>query len=85
MIDYDWKERAHAWYYYEKDTGKVAGRANKLALSDICTALVFTGVYTFTLDDERHLGQYIDIDSAKNAVEFYWDRENRTMLAGPEP
>ena len=85
MKKYEWKEKANAWYYYDTNTGKIVGRSNKIALSgDICIALVFTGMYTFTVDDERHLGQYISVETAKNAVEYYWDREDRTLLGGPE-
>ena len=80
MMNYEWREKAQAWYFYEKTTGKIVGRTNKIALTDISIALIYTGIYTFTQDDERHLGQYIDTESAKNAVEFYWDRESRTML-----
>ena len=27
----------------------------------------------------------INLESAKRAVQFFWDRESRTLLAGPEP
>ena len=77
---FEWKERANCWYYFDSATGKIVGKANKQALSDVCISLVYTGHYTFTLDDERHLGQYIDIKSAMNAVEYYWDVQNRTLL-----
>ena len=48
--------------------------------NDIWIALVHTGVYTFTLDDERHLGQYIDKVFAKDAVEHFWAVQNRTLI-----
>jgi hypothetical protein len=82
---YEWKERAHCWYYYNTTTGKIIGKTNKIALSDVCIALVYTGKYTFTIEDEKHLGEYIDLEFAKKAVENYWDVEYRTLLAGPQP
>jgi len=42
--------------------------------------LVYTGQYTFTLDDERHLGEYINLSCAKDAVVYFWDTQNRTLL-----
>ncbi len=53
---FEWKERGHKWYYFNTATGKIAGTVNKQALDEIWIALVYTGQYTFTLDDERHLG-----------------------------
>jgi hypothetical protein len=79
---FEWKERGHKWYYFNTATGKIAGTANKQALDEIWIALVYTGQYTFTLDDERHLGQYIDMYFAKDAVEYFWDIQNRTLLEG---
>ena len=77
---HDWKERDNKWYYYNNETGKIVGTANKQALGEVCIALVYTGIYTFTIDDERHLGLYIDIKSAMNAVEYFWDTQNRTLI-----
>lgn len=77
---FEWKERSSTWYYVDTKTGKIVGRANKVALGETCIALVYTGQYTFTVDDERHLGQYIDINFAKDAVVYYWDTQNRTLL-----
>ena len=78
---FDWKERGSAYYYYSQTTGKIVGEVSKIANNDIWIALVYTGQYTFTIDDERHLGQYIDINSAMAAVTFYWEVQNRTLLA----
>lgn len=85
MQDYKWERFGDKYYYFNSETGKIVGAAHKLALQEVCIAIVYTGLYTFTLDDERHLGQYINLDYAKRSVEFYWERESRTLLAGPEP
>ncbi len=77
---FDWVERGTAHFYFSKETGKVVGHVSKMVANDIYIALVQTGQYTFTLDDERHLGQYIDLSSAKDAVTRFWDVQNRTLL-----
>ena len=77
---FEWKERGVKYYYVDTQTGKIVGTATKQALSELYISLVYTGQYTFTLDDERHLGQYIDLHSAKQAVVYYWDVQNRTMI-----
>ena len=80
MNRFEWRERGHKWYYFDSATGKIVGTANKQALDEIWIALVYTGQYTFTLDDERHLGQYIDMYFAKDAVVYFWDIQNRTLI-----
>lgn len=77
---FEWKERGNKWYYFDAVTGKIVGTANRQALDEIWIAFVYTGIYTFTLDDERHLGQYIDMNFAKDAVMHYWDVQSRTMI-----
>ena len=79
---FEWKERGQKWYYFNTATGKIVGSANKQALNEIWVSHVYTGQYTFTIDDERHLGQYIDMNFAKDAVVYYWDTQNRTLLEG---
>jgi hypothetical protein len=61
-------------------TGKIVGTVSKLMSNEIWIGLVYTGKYTFTLDDEQHLGQYIDVTFAKEAVMHFWDVQNRTLL-----
>ena len=77
---YDWQERGSAHYYYDTDTGKVVGTVSKLMSNEIWIALVNMGKYTLTLDDEKHLGQYIDKSFAKDAVEHFWAIQNRTLI-----
>jgi hypothetical protein len=77
---FDWKERGSAYYYYNVNTGKIVGTVSKLMSNDIWIGLVYVGQYTFTLDDEKHLGQYIDLSFAKDAVMHFWDIQNRTLL-----
>ena len=85
MKQYDWERYSEKYYYYDTSTGKIVGSVSKIALQEIWIALVYIGEYTFTVQDEKHLGQYINMDFAKRAVEFFWERESRTLLCGPEP
>jgi len=82
MNKFDWKERGTASYYYNVETGKIVGQVSKVSLSENWIGLVYIGKYTLTLDDEKHLGQFIDMYFAKKAVEFFWDIENRTLIEG---
>jgi len=77
---FDWKERGSTYYYYVVKTGKIVGTVSKLMSNDIWIGLAYKGKYTFSLDDEQHLGQYIDVTFAKEAVMHFWDVQNRTLL-----
>jgi frataxin-like iron-binding protein CyaY len=80
MTEHKWERFGDKYYYYDTDTGKIVGSVSKIALQEIWIALVYTGEYTFTLQDEKHLGQYINLEFAKRAAEFFWERESRTLL-----
>jgi dUTPase len=77
---FGWQERGSSYYYYVIKTGKIVGTVSKLMSNEIWIGVVNTGKYTFTLDDESHLGQYISLNFAKDAVMHFWDVQNRTLL-----
>lgn len=77
---FKWERSGDNYYYYNEATGKIVGFSSKIALQEIYFGIVYTGQYTFTRDDENHLGQYISLEHAKKAVETYWDIQNRTLL-----
>lgn len=80
MTNYDWKSISDKYYYYNVQTGKVVGQAGKQALHEVFFSLVYTSDHSFTVNDERHLGQYISLEHAKKAVELYWDVQSRTLI-----
>ena len=80
MIEYKWERHGDKYYYFDVNTGKIVGAVSKIVFSEVWIAIVYTGQYTFTLDDEKHLGQYINLSFAEKAVEFFWERESRTLL-----
>lgn len=77
---FGWQERGSSYYYYVIKTGKIVGTVSKLMSNEIWIGVVNTGKHTFTLDDECHLGQYISLNFAKDAVMHFWDIQNRTLL-----
>jgi hypothetical protein len=80
MNEYKWERFSDRYYYYNVATGKVVGTVSKIALQDVWISLVYIGEYTFTRDDEKHLGQYISLEFAKEAAQRFWDIQNRTLL-----
>jgi len=77
LNDYAWKVCPFdTYYYYCTLSGRVKGIVHKLGTQSI---IYISKVY---LDSniEGILGQYIDLESGKGAVQEYWERENRTYL-----
>jgi hypothetical protein len=77
---FQWEKFGDRFYYFDVNTGKIVGFSSKIALQEIYFSIIYTGQYTFTVDDEKHLGQYISLEHAKKAVEYFWDIQNRTLL-----
>ena len=80
MNEYKWERFSDRYYYYNVDTGKVVGTVSKIALQDVWISLVYIGEYSFTVQDEKHLGQYISMEFAKEAAQRFWDIQNRTLI-----
>jgi hypothetical protein len=80
MKKYEWRNYSDKYYFYDAVSGKVVGQAGKAALADIFFGVTYTGDYTYTIQDEKHLGQYISLEHAKKAVELFWDVQSRTLL-----
>ena len=78
--NFAWKNINDKFYYYNVRTGKIAGVAFKYVNHDVWVAYVHTGEYVFTQENEKHLGQYIDFEFAKEAVVHYWEIQSRTLL-----
>ncbi len=77
---FNWKNIGDKFYFYEINTGKIVGFVHKYAHHDVWIAVVYKGEYAFTVDTEVHLGQYIDFTFAQNAVQHYWEIQNRTLI-----
>jgi hypothetical protein len=80
MNEYKWERFGEKHYYHNVATGRIVGAVSKIALQEVWISLVYTGDYSFTVQDEKHLGQYISLDFAKEATQRFWDIQNRTLL-----
>jgi hypothetical protein len=71
----DWKDVEHKCsYYYLRDTGRIIGQVYNLAHTNVYGAKVYS-----ELNEERYLGQYISFESAKKAIEYFWNIQERTL------
>lgn len=62
-------------YYYDDKDGLIIGQIHKFGTS--------VTIYTATVKPEnldKLLGQFINLDYAKRAVERYWEIQDRTLL-----
>lgn len=80
MREFKWERFGDKYYYYEMQTGKIHGLVSKISLAEIWFGVVYTGDVSFTINDEKHLGQYITLDHAKEAAQRFWDIQNRTLI-----
>ena len=70
------------WVYYDDEDGKIIGLVYKIGNG----AATIWGAKVYTTENvDGILGQYIDSDYARRAVENYWLIKDRTLLAGPPP
>ena len=75
MTTKEWRDADHKTaYYYRSDNGKIVGQIYNLAHTNIYGAKIFENFV-----DEKYLGQYISLESAKKAVEYYWNIQERTL------
>ena len=77
-----WTEKEFSqWVYYDDEDGKIIGLVFKIGNG----AATIWGSKVYDENKEGILGQYIDSDYARKAVERYWLIQERTLLAGPPP
>lgn len=60
-------------YYFQEHDGLIIGQAYNLALTIIWGAKI-----PINATEEHVLGQYIELEFAKKAIEEYWDKKDRT-------
>ena len=77
LTDYAWRVCPfETYYYYSTEDGRIKGMVHKLGTQSI---IYVSKVYS-DMNVEGVLGQYIDLEFGKKAIQEYWDRENRTYL-----
>ena len=71
-----WIEKEFSqWVYYDEEDGKIIGYVYKVG-----NQLGIWGARAQNNHEETVLGQYIDSDYAKKAIERYWNVMSRTLL-----
>lgn len=71
----DWKEAPHrTWYYFKTESGQIIGQVTNISHTEIYRAKIYLN-YT----EEKYIGQYINSDFARSAVEEFWGIEERTL------
>jgi len=72
-----WQEKEFSqWVYFDDQDGKIIGAVYKIGTS---TGIWGARVYLIN-SEESILGQYIDSDYARKAVQLYWEIDSRTVL-----
>jgi len=61
-------------YYFQVHDGKVIGQAYNIAFT-----IVWGAKIPINATDELILGQYIELEYAKRAIEEYWEEKDRTL------
>lgn len=70
-VERAWKDaELFTYYYYQTKDGKIVGQVHKITHTKVWIAKI----------DEQLLGQYIDCDYAKRALEEYYLIQERTLL-----
>lgn len=72
-----WQEKEFSqWVHYDDQDGRIIGAVYKIGTS---TGIWGARVYLMNTE-EKVLGQYIDSDFARKAVQLYWEIDSRTVL-----
>ena len=72
-----WTEKEFSqWVYYDDQDGKIIGAVYKIVNQ---TGIWGSRIYLIN-NSEQILGQYVDSDFARRAVELYWEIDSRTLL-----
>jgi hypothetical protein len=72
-----WMEKEFSqWVYFDNEDGKIIGAVYKIGNS----TGIWGGKVYLANNQEGILGQFIDSDFSRRAVERYWEIQSRTLL-----
>lgn len=72
----DWRDTEQGTcYFFNTDTGLIVGQIYNIVHTKIWGAKI-----TVPYNNETNLGQFISQNHAKQAVEHYWDIQQRTLI-----
>jgi len=75
-----WKETAQMNYYYRESDGRILGGAWHYVMnSTVWMGKIYEDEFPFTNASEKFLGNFINEQSAKKAVENYWSKQYNTL------
>jgi hypothetical protein len=76
MVDYDWRDSENGTYYFFRVVdGLIVGQVWNYAHTKIFGAKIL-----IVPNEEKLLGQYVNVDFAKKSIERYWEIQSRTLL-----
>lgn len=77
MKKFQWKdaESSECSYYFSEEDGRIHGQTNKIAHTKIWLSKVI-----LDSNEERYLGQYINENYSRKAIEMYWLIQERTLI-----
>ena len=61
-------------YYFQVHDGKVVGQAYNIAFT-----IVWGAKIPINATEDHYLGQYIELEYAKKAIEDYWKKKDATI------
>ena len=71
----DWRDiDKGTQYYYQTHNGLIVGQVYNMAYTSIWGAKI-----PINATEEEILGQYISLETARVAIEEYWDEKDRTL------
>jgi hypothetical protein len=66
-------------YYFREHNGLVVGHAY-----NIVHTIIWGAKIPIHPNEDLYLGQFVELEHAKKAIEEYWEREDRTLEAKRE-
>jgi hypothetical protein len=72
----EWRSSSHnnSYYYFRVYDGLIVGQAYNLSHTMIWAAKIL-----ISANEELILGQYVEMEFAKKAIEEYWGEKDRTL------
>lgn len=75
-----WKLTSQMHYFYRESDGRVLGGAWHYPMNQaVWMSKIYEDEFPFTNASEKFLGNFIDEQSAKIAVENYWFKQSNTL------
>ena len=81
-MNFEWRdEGANVHHLVRKADGRILGTVWQHALNSVVWgSKIWEERFPFTNDCEKFIGRYIGSEFAKRSVEYYWLREEKTLI-----